>query len=248
VPPRALSFIGGGDFRRTGTEYLGLFEDPGGLRPTDRVLDVGCGVGRMAIPLTEYLDGGSYAGFDVGRSMIRWCERHVSTRRSDFTFTWAPVYNRKYNPFGDIPADDFRFPYEDASFDFVFATSLFTHLTRSDAEHYLRETRRVLRPGGRCLLTFFLLHEQSSREVAAGRAAFNFQFPVEGGRTIDRHEPEAAIAFELDALRLMFEETGLEICEPVHFGRWSNNPGGLSGQDVVIARDRGSSPSGGTAS
>lgn len=237
MPPRRLSFVGRGDFERTGREYLSHFVELGGLQPGDRVLDMGCGIGRMAIPLIDYLDdSGSYAGFDVGRAMIRWCGREITARRSDFEFTWAPVYNQKYNPFGSISGAEFHFPYEDGSFDFVFATSLFTHLVRAETEHYLRETARVLRPGGTCLLTFFLLDEHAEGEMAAGRASFDFRHPIEGGFTTDPGQPEEAIAFRAEDLREMLAAVGLEVQEPIRFGLWSNHPGGPAGQDIVIAK------------
>src|SRR4029079_3767129 len=50
LPPRRLSFVGRGDFERTGNEYLAHFQTLGGLQTGDRVLDMGCGVGRMAAP------------------------------------------------------------------------------------------------------------------------------------------------------------------------------------------------------
>lgn len=234
-PPRALAFVGGGDFERTGQEYLRYFTELGGLEPQHDVLDVGCGIGRMAIPLLAYLEGGSYAGFDVGKEMIRWCEKRISTRREDFRFTWAPVYNRKYNPFGSISGAEYRFPYPDASFDFVFATSLFTHLTLADAAHYLREIKRVVRPGGRCLLTFFVLTPEALAEVEAGRVSLDFRHPIDGGRTIDPREPEAATAFEVPALESMFGDAGLEIDRPIRYGRWANAPEGVAGQDIVLA-------------
>jgi SAM-dependent methyltransferase len=235
MPPRALAFVGGGDFERTGQEYLRYFTELGGLEPHHDVLDVGCGIGRMAIPLLSYLQGGSYAGFDVGKEMIRWCKKRISTRREDFEFTWAPVYNRKYNPFGSVAGAEYRFPYPDASFDFVFATSLFTHLTLSDAAHYLAEIKRVLRPGGRCLLTFFILTPESLAEIDAHRVSLDFRHPIEGGRTIDPREPEAATAFDVPALEAMFGDAGLAIRRPIRYGRWANAPEGLAGQDIVIA-------------
>jgi ubiquinone/menaquinone biosynthesis C-methylase UbiE len=236
LPPRRLSFVGRGDFERTGDEYLGHFRELGGLQPGDRVLDMGCGIGRMAIPLMGYLEGGSYEGFDVGRAMIRWCSRELTPQRPEFRFTWAPVYNQKYNPFGTASAAEFRFPYEDACFDFVFATSLFTHLVRTETEHYLREAARVLRPGGACLLTFFLLDEHAEAEVAAGRASFDFRHPIEGGFTSDPSQPEEAIAYRAGDLREMVAAVGLEVEEPIRFGLWSNHPGAPAGQDIVIAR------------
>jgi SAM-dependent methyltransferase len=237
IPPRGLSFVGRSDFEQTGQEFLGHFRELGGLQPDHRVLDVGCGIGRMAIPLTTYLrDGGSYEGFDVGREMIRWCRRNVTTRHPAFEFTWAPIYNRKYNPFGTISASEFRFPYEDRSFDFALATSLFTHLTRADASHYLSELGRVLRPGATSLLTFFLITPESATEIAEGRAAFDFRHELDGALTIDPRQPEEAVAFRLDDIHAMLGEAGLEADRAIHRGDWAHAPDAPSFQDILIAR------------
>lgn len=235
-PPRSLSFVGGGDFEETGREFLGHFVELGGLSPQDRVLDVGCGIGRMALPLTGYLqEGGSYAGFDVGREMVGWCQRNITRRWPAFEFSWAPVYNAKYNPFGNISASEFRFPYPDDSFDFAFATSLFTHLEWPETRHYLVEIARVLRPGGTCLLTFFLLTADSRREVEAGHAQLRFTHPIEGGMTTTPGLPEEAVAFDVDALLALLSEVGLRPREPFHPGSWANTPDATSLQDIVIA-------------
>ncbi len=235
LPPRHLAFVGAGDYEATGQQFLGFFRQLGGLEPGDRVLDIGCGVGRMAMPLTGYLDGGSYAGFDVGRGMVRWCQRNISARWPNFEFAWAPVHNGKYNPFGNVAATEFRFPYEDASFDFAFATSLFTHLLREEAQHYLGETARVLKPGGTCLLTFFLLTPEAEAALARGEAMMDFSHPIPGGRTIDAAQPEAATAFAADDVRAWCEEVGLRVREPLHFGAWSRTPGAETLQDMIVA-------------
>ena len=236
VPPRRLSFVGAGDVEQTGREFLGYFTELGGLRPGDRVLDMGCGIGRMAVPLTGYLDAtGSYAGFDVGREMIRWCRRNITPRHPSFEFTWAPVHNAKYNPFGHLAGTEYRFPYEDASFDFALATSLFTHLRAAEVRHYLAETGRVLRPGGSCLLTFFLLTEEAERAVDEGRAMLDMRHPVEGGATTDPRQPEEAIGFRPELIRGLLAEAGLEVREPIHPGAWSGAAGALTLQDVIVA-------------
>jgi SAM-dependent methyltransferase len=238
VPPRGLSFVGHGDFEQTGKEFLGHFVELGELEKGDRVLDIGCGIGRMAIPMTGYLEGGSYEGFDVGKEMISWCKRHVSRSFPAFEFTWSPIYNQKYNPFGTVSAAEFRFPYEDDSFDFALATSLFTHLTTSDAEHYLEELGRVLKPGATALLTFFLITPESQDEVAAGRAEFAFAHEIPGALTTDPRQPEEAIAFRSADLTAMLDRAGLEIRDPVHRGTWANAPAAPSFQDIVVVQAR----------
>jgi SAM-dependent methyltransferase len=235
VAPRSLSFVGRSDFEQTGREFLDHFVSLGGLKPEDRVLDVGCGIGRMAIPMTGYLKDGSYEGFDVGKEMINWCRRRITPRHPRFHFRWAPIYNRKYNPFGTISALEFRFPYEDDSFDFVLATSLFTHLTRYEAAHYLSEIGRVLRPGGTAFLTFFLLTLEAEGEVTAGRAAFDFKHEVNGSVTINPRQPEEAVAFRLSNIEAMLADAGLEIRQPIHRGSWANVPDVSSLQDIVVA-------------
>jgi ubiquinone/menaquinone biosynthesis C-methylase UbiE len=234
-PPRRLSYVGRGDFARVGEEFLGHFRELGGLAPGDDVLDVGCGIGRMAIPLTAYLDGGSYRGFDVGKEMIRWCQRNVTPRHPSFEFAWAPVYNSKYNPFGDLDGAGFRFPYDDDSFDFAFATSLFTHLQPREIRHYLAEAARVLRPGGRCLFTFFLLDPEVERRLAAGETSIAFTHPLGSARVADPRRPEEAIAYPQEEIVAMFEAVGLPLRGPVHNGYWGTPGGGPSAQDIVVA-------------
>src|SRR5262245_30990788 len=65
VPTRGASaFVGDGDFAGMGRRFLELFVSLGGLKPEHRVLDIGCGIGRMALPLTDFLGSvGEYWGF-----------------------------------------------------------------------------------------------------------------------------------------------------------------------------------------
>ncbi|CCK59571.1 Putative methyltransferase [Mycobacterium canettii CIPT 140070010] len=200
------------------------------------MLDVGCGSGRMALPLTGYLNSeGRYAGFDISRKAIAWCQEHITSAHPNFRFEVSDIYNSLYNPKGKHRSLDFRFPYPDASFDVVFLTSVFTHMFPPDVEHYLDEIARVLKPGGRCLCTYFLLNDESLALIAAGKSVHNFQHEGPGYRTIHKKRPEEAIGLPESFVRDVYGKFGLDVQEPLHYGSWSGREQHLSFQDIVIA-------------
>ncbi len=240
TPPRSLMIIGGDRsqevFHQIGQTFFRFFVDLCGLRPRERVLEVGSGVGRMAVPLTRYLEEtGSYEGFDVIPDGIKWCQKHISSRFPNFHFSWANVFNGVYNPGGKHKASEYRFPYGDESFDFVFLTSVFTHLLPDDMQNYLSEISRVLKRTGRCLITFFLLNKESLKLVQDGRSSLAFTFEFEGYRTINRKQPEAAVGHEESCVLGLLERSGLNIRAPVHYGSWCGRSQFLDYQDIIIA-------------
>ena len=140
IPPRGMIFIGAGDFEQIGKDFKKHFIELGNLQPGDRVLDVGCGIGRMAIPLTSYLSQeGEYWGFDIVKQGIEWCQRRISPKYGNFHFLHSDIYNKEYNPKGKLQAREYKFPFEDQCFDFVFLTSVFTHMLPADMENYVSE-------------------------------------------------------------------------------------------------------------
>lgn len=236
TPPRSLIFVGDGDFRKTGQEFRRYMIELGGLRPEHRMLDVGSGIGRMAVPLTGYLaPPGEYRGIDIVEAGVKWCADHVTPRFPHFQFRQIDVYNQIYNPKGRLAARDYRFPFEDGRFDFVLLTSVFTHMMPADLQHYLSEIARVLRPGGRCLITWFLLNAESRGLLRAGRSTLDFAHEVEGCLTTDKRNPEAAIAYEEAAVRAMYAARGLAVEEPPRYGSWCGRDRYLSYQDIVLA-------------
>lgn len=236
TPPRSMIFVGDGDFREIGQEFRDYFVRLGGLQPHERVLDVGCGIGRMAVPLTGYLSAaGEYWGFDVVEQGVEWCQEHVTPRFRNFQFFHADVYNKEYNPRGELPARQLRFPFDNGYFDFVFLTSVFTHMLPADLEHYLAQIARVLRPGGRCLITYFLLTDESLELIHAGRSTLDFHHPLEGCLIKNPKMPEAAVAYPMESVRQLYARHGLRITEPIHFGSWPGRPRYLSYQDIVVA-------------
>jgi SAM-dependent methyltransferase len=240
IPPKRLrQFVGDGDFRAIGEEFLGLARELGGLRPDDRVLDVGSGLGRMAVPLTRYLsDRGSYDGLEIMPRTVRWCQRHITPSHSTFRFHHADVYNRLYNPKGRLPEETFVFPFDSGVFGFALLTSVFTHMLPSTVRQYLAEIARVLKPGGTVLATAFLLDPVSRAAVEAGTSTFGFthQIADHGVMTSNLAIPEAAIAYPSEYFEQLAESSGLTLSRPVHFGTWSGRADGRSTQDIIILK------------
>ena len=156
-PGHLIAGVGPGDFHQIGRHTVGVVEATAGVRARDRVLDVGCGLGRIAWPLSEKIGRrGSYVGLDVVRAYTDWCRDHLGLDPRRFAFHHADIRTSLYNPDGELEPEAFAFPWPDESFDLVIATSLFTHLMPEAASHYLAEIARVLPPGraGLCVLLF----------------------------------------------------------------------------------------------
>jgi SAM-dependent methyltransferase len=167
---------------------------------------------------------------------VDWCAEAITPRFPNFRFQVADVYSHRYYRRGSSSARDYRFPFDDNSFDFVFLTSVFTHLLPEDAANYIRQSARVLRPGGTCFATFFLLNEESEEGLSRGRAQLSFAFTGEGCRFNHERVPEAAVAYPEASVLRQFEEAGLR--RAVHHGTWSGRPNGLTLQDIVVAGRR----------
>ena len=143
VPPRSKMFVGSVDnFEASGELLVRRLIEVAGLTPTSRVLDIGCGIGRLAVALTPYLDPQArYEGLDIVPSGIEWCTENITSRYPNFRFTLADVSNREYNPSGRLAPTEYRLPYADATFDLVVLTSVFTHMLPAEKEHYVTRSR-----------------------------------------------------------------------------------------------------------
>jgi SAM-dependent methyltransferase len=247
IPPRRKDYIGGpsrhpaspGPFRESGDEFFAYLRDYGQIAPHHRILDIGCGMGRVARPLTAFLDParGRYEGFDIDASGVLWCSQHYVSH-PNFHFQRANIYNKFYNPWGTVQAQAFTFPYPDASFDFAFASSVFTHMPLPAVAHYLKEIARVLAPGARALLTLFLWNPESQASVAQGKSFMLFR-PHGDLMVVNPVVPEAAIALPQEGWDQAVRDAGLEHLGDLLWGNWCGRTPFTSYQDMVIVRKPG---------
>lgn len=132
---RAMELAVGGEFDAVGRIELELLRYAG-LEPRHSVVDVGCGSGRLALPLAQFLTG-TYIGIDVVPDMVDYARGIVG--RPDWRFEIA---------------SNFAIPDGDATADMVCFFSVFTHLLHEETFTYLKDAYRVLRPGGKVVFSF----------------------------------------------------------------------------------------------
>ncbi|MBI5640863.1 MAG: class I SAM-dependent methyltransferase [Nitrospirae bacterium] len=227
-----INFIGGGI--GVGLEFFDYFMKYCNLQPSDSVLDVGCGIGRMAFPLTAYLStAGRYEGFDIYDSGITWAKENITPLYPNFNFQKANIFNKLYNPHGRVVSSEFAFPYSDAYFDFVYLTSVFTHMYPDDVRQYLKEISRVIKRGSKCLLTCFLLNTESIKFIQNGNSTLRLVHKINGCFTADKKIPEKAIGFHENDLLKWISEQKLIVAQTL-YGSWCGRKDFTSYQDILI--------------
>jgi glycosyltransferase involved in cell wall biosynthesis/SAM-dependent methyltransferase len=224
-------------FLRWPFEYLAYLTLLCDLKRDDSVLELGCNHGRTMLGLLDYLrPPGRYEGLDILGAHIAYAREHIQSLAPNFRFTVADIYDDAYNPSGTQSAGEYRFPYEDGSFDCAYAASWYIHLLPEATANYLSETRRVLKPGGKCLYSFFLLDFYGGTGTSAHPLyEFDGHLPgLEGVAVRDVQTPGAVIAYERIYLERLASEAGLRVAHVIP-GFWSAQGNyAVNEQDLVL--------------
>jgi SAM-dependent methyltransferase len=220
-PKRGDIYTGSGDFITQGIHQLELLKNYVQLNPNATVLDVGSGIGRTAVALTNYLsEEGNYEGFDIVEKGVKWCLETITKDFPNFNFKYIPLHNDLYTEtMGN--AEKFTFPYADNTFDVVFLFSVFTHMQPEEVQNYLNEISRVLKPKGKCFSTFFIYTSDNEKILAFNNPKFTFPIERDNYRLMDAKVKSANIAFNILKIENMLLTNDLKIVNHV-LGYWSN--------------------------
>jgi len=237
IPPaRMWAMVGAAtDFYAQGRAVFDFLVKHGRISAHSAVLDVGCGLGKTAIHFATYLQSpGFYEGFDVERPSIDWCVKAVGSRFPLIRFKHIDLFSEMYNRSSGADSAEFVFPYASSTFDLVFLASVFTHMFEAQVDNYLHEIARVLKPGGVCISTYYLLNDEKRAGISANTSAFTFVHEYKGSYIECLTPPEAAVAHEESRINELLAEAGLKMIEPPRYGYWATHK--VQDQDFLVTQ------------
>lgn len=220
-------------FRKTGSWTFVELLKRGKVTPESRVVDIGSGCGRLAIPFSLYIKNGSYFGTDVFEDGVKWCAENISVKNPNFKFFLQVVENNYYFGGAAKPSANLSLSFADtSSIDLVFAISVFTHLVEADAQTYLHEISRCLQPNGIAYVTCFIIDRTFGSFVKRSGLHSAVQLVSEGHYQAYSGQDFFG-GYDMPRWRQMVDQAGLEIAgfDP---GTWAEKLGAIQYQDTFI--------------
>lgn len=245
-------------FRRGGkasliewSHVIGIFQALIGLNLPKKgsektlILDIGCGTGLLALASEPHLiDNGQYIGIDVMEKDIAFCRKHY--HKPYFKFIHHDLFNPTYSE--HQRKEKTKWDIEQNSADLVTALSVWTHLNEEDAIFYFKEIDRVLKPGGKAIITFFLLDsdyyqrsyplrkDQASRYHNTKQTKWIFDVNAYGSgnwfTTKWAKHAEDAIAITSEGLDKMLSGLNMDLIT-LYPGNW-REASGMYFQDILV--------------
>jgi SAM-dependent methyltransferase len=215
-----------------------------GKKSGNQILDIGCGTGLLGISSEPFVsDGGTYTGIDVMIDDINFCRNNFT--QPNYHFIHLDVANPTY---ASAQSETLQaWPIESGTQDMVTALSVWTHLNEVHAIFYFKEIARVLKPGGKAIVTVFLLDkqyedsmplraDQPGRYHSTNQNDWIFTVSAYGSAnwyTVPAAQhPEDAIGITQEGLDILLKNSGLKLVQ-YYPGNWKEIPG-VFFQDILI--------------
>ena len=184
-------------FVESGVAEAHRLRDVCGLDSETRMLEIGCGAGRLPIgQLESGVIPHSYMGLEVQARHVAWCARQLGSRDARYRFVHVDARNERYNPGGSEGA---AYPVADASVDLVYAYSVVSHMDSDEVRSHLSEIKRVMRQEGIASVTAFIEAGVEDEEIN----------PADGARSWSG--PLHCVRFSDEFFARLVEEAGLSI-------------------------------------
>jgi len=211
-----------------------LYEEAAGTSAEKhlKILDFGCGCGRMSRFLNNYSSTNSIYACDVNPDHIKWCQKNL--------------IGVQYSQNNVLPP----LPYHDQMFDLVYSLSVFTHLSESTSIEWLTEMRRILKSDGVLIIT---IHGQAALQIIRDSIQHQAMFTLDQEQvieTINKFKEKQFIFYNYDRSTLDIAKAGEDYGNTFIYPEYIKNKwgklgftildiisGGLRGwQDIVILR------------
>ncbi len=212
------------------------------IQPDMSILDFGSGCGRLAVPMMQFLTkDGSFTGIDIIPKLIEFSNKHIASRYSNCNFYLSSDKNKLYDKFIEtgepklVPnkqLDDFG----KDSFDVISAFSVFTHLSDSEAEDYLKQFKLLLKPNGKIILSCFLINDSSREYLRNGKSTIPFSDEVFQYKDVYYYAHDGqltAVGYLEEKLQKLAFNAGFEPVVTYH-GHWCGRPVRHFYQDILV--------------
>lgn len=207
------------------------------IKPDQKILDIGCGCGRIAIHFLNYLNKqGQYIGIDSNKKLLSYCADNISAINNNFQFRFIDAYNGSYSRDGKLKCQDIIFPIQDESVDIVIMWSVFTHMYLVDIDAYLKEIHRVLKKGGVFISSFNLYNKFINNQIKMEKAYLDIKYRInENSYSLNKETPEKGFAHNEEMVKELYWKNEFLIRE-IKYGIWSSKE--LVGEfhDCIIAQ------------
>ena len=216
---------------RSGTNYwLNAFADQI-CRFDSNIVEIGCGYGRKAYHLLNYeLQGqrfsGTYHGVDIDEELLAFARKKFPAPQYSFQLT--PHKSQTYGTTAASDGVQCRIEREDDSQDFLFSTSLVTHLLEPELLNYITQSYRVLRPGGFTQMNFFCMDFLRDKKILGSR--WTFAHRIGRAHVESQQYPEAAVAYNQEDMIAFYRNAGFNEVQIL------TDPNGKMAQSFVRAR------------